>query len=97
MISLVTGASSGIGRDIARELAKRKYDVIVVARNEKSLNDLKEELESKYKVKVYVKTVDLTNRENCINLYKEVKKEFGTIDILINNAGLGTCGRFTDT
>ncbi len=97
MIALVTGASSGIGRDIARELAKRKYDVIVVARNEKSLNELKEELENKYKVKVHVKTFDLTNRENCENLYKQVKEEFGNIDILINNAGLGTCGRFTDT
>ena len=74
MISLVTGASSGIGRDIARELAKRKYDVIVVARNEKYLNELKDELEKEYRVKVYIKIIDLTNRENCINLYKEVKK-----------------------
>lgn len=97
MIALVTGASSGIGRDIARELAKRKYDVIIVARNEKALNELKEELENKYKVKIYVKTCDLTKKENCINLYKEVKDEFENIDILINNAGLGTCGRFTDT
>ena len=97
MIALVTGASSGIGRDIARELAKRKYDVIIVARNEKALNELKEELENKYKVKIYVKTCDLTKKENCKNLYKEVKDEFENIDILINNAGLGTCGRFTDT
>ena len=97
MIALVTGASSGIGRDIARELAKRKYDVIIVARNEKTLNELKVELESKYKVQVYVKTCDLTIKENCKNLYKEVKDEFENIDILINNAGLGTCGRFTDT
>lgn len=97
MIALVTGASSGIGRDIARELAKRKYDVIIVARNEKALNELKEELENKYKVKIYVKTCDLTIKENCKNLYKEVKDEFENIDILINNAGLGTCGRFTDT
>ena len=97
MIALVTGASSGIGRDIARELAKRKYDVIIVARNEKALNELKEELENKYKVKTYVKICDLTIKENCINLYNEVKKEFENIDILINNAGLGTCGRFTDT
>ena len=97
MLALVTGASSGIGRDIARELAKRKYDVIIVARNEKALQELKEELEKQYEVKAYVKIVDLSNKENCIKLYEEVKEEFENIDVLINNAGLGTCGRFTDT
>ena len=97
MIALVTGASSGLGRDIARELAKRKYDVIIVARNEKALRELKKLDKVKYKVKTYVKICDLTIKENCINLYKEVKDEFENIDVLINNAGLGTCGRFTDT
>ena len=97
MLALVTGASSGIGRDIARELAKRKDDVIIVARNEKALQELKEELEKQYEVKAYVKIVDLSNKENCIKLYEEVKAEFENIDVLINNAGLGTCGRFTDT
>lgn len=97
MIALVTGASSGIGRDIARELAKRKYDVIIVARTEKALKELKLELEKKYEVKIYVKVVDLSKRENCIRLYNEVKDEFENIDVLINNAGLGTCGKFTDT
>ena len=97
MIALITGASSGIGRDIARELAKRKYDLIIVARNEKALRELKEELEEEYNVKVYIKVVDLTNKDNCVKLHSEVKKEFENIDVLINNAGLGTCGRFTDT
>ena len=97
MIALITGASSGIGRDIARELAKRKYDLIIVARNEKALRELKEELEEEYNVKVYIKVVDLTNKDNCVKLHNEVKKEFENIDVLINNAGLGTCGRFTDT
>lgn len=97
MLALVTGASSGIGRDIAREIAKRKYDVIIVARNEKALQELKEELEKEYKVKVYAKIVDLSDKDNCLKLYNEVKEEFENIDVLINNAGLGTCGRFTDT
>ena len=96
MIALVTGASSGIGRDIARELAKRKYNLIIVARNGVALKNLQAELEEEYKVEVYIEIVDLTNKDNCINLYKRVKEKFGTIDILINNAGLGTCGRFTD-
>ena len=70
MLALVTGASSGIGRDIARELAKRKYDVIIVARTEKALQELKSELEEEYKVKVYIKIVDLTNKDNWWKIYR---------------------------
>lgn len=97
MIALVTGASSGIGRDIARELAKKKYNLIIVARNKKALEELKTELEEKEKIKVEIKQVDLKDRESCIKLYKEVKEKEGTIDVLINNAGFGTCGNFTET
>ena len=50
MVVLVTGASSGIGRDIAIELAKRKYDIIAIARNEEALIKLKEEVEKTYNV-----------------------------------------------
>lgn len=97
MLALVTGASSGIGRDIARELAKRNYDLIIVARSENALKELKDELEGKYKINVYIKLVDLSDRKNCVQLYSEVKEEFKNIDVLINNAGLGTCGKFIDT
>lgn len=97
MIALITGASSGIGKDIANEIAQKGYDLIIVARNEKELNIVKEELEKKYKIKAYVKSVDLTDKNKCKNLYEEVKKEFGILDILINNAGFGTCGNFTKT
>ena len=97
MIALVTGASSGIGRDIAKELAKREYDLIIVSRHEEDLKEVKEELEREYKIKGYYYAVDLINREACLNLYKDVKKEHGTIDILVNNAGFGTCGEFTKT
>lgn len=97
MIALVTGASSGIGRDIARELAKRKYDIIAVARNEDALKDLKKELEGMYQIKVDVRAMDLIDRDGCRKLHEDVKAKYGVIDILVNDAGFGTCGKFTDT
>jgi len=97
MVALVTGASSGIGRDIARELAKRKYNIIAVARNEEALNKLKKELEEMYKINVDIKAMDLVDRNRCRNLYEDVKEKYGTIDVLVNDAGFGTCGNFIDT
>ncbi len=97
MIALVTGASSGIGKDIARELAKRKYDIIAVARNEEALKEVKNELENEYQVKVCVKAINLINRDECIKLHDDVKEKYGTIDILVNDAGFGECGKFTET
>lgn len=97
MIALVTGASSGIGRDIARELAKRNYNIIAVARNEGALKELKQELESIYKIKVDVHSIDLIDRDACKRLHEAVKEKYGTIDVLVNDAGFGTCGKFTDT
>lgn len=97
MIALVTGASSGIGRDIARELAKRKYNIIAVARGKEALENLKKELEEEYKINVDVRAMDLIDREGCKKLHNEVKEGYGTIDILVNDAGFGTCGKFTET
>ena len=97
MIALVTGASSGIGRDIVRELAKRGYNIIAVARGKEALENLKEELEKEYKVQVDVQAIDLISREACKNLHGYVHKNYGTIDVLVNDAGFGTCGKFTDT
>ena len=90
MRALITGASSGIGRDIARELSKKGYDLIIVARNTEALNKLKEEL----KTDVRVISKDLSSVENCKELYEEVK---GQVDILINNAGFGDFGEFWTT
>lgn len=90
MKALITGASSGIGRDIARELSKKGYDLIIVARNVDALNQLKDEL----KTNVEVIAKDLSIVENCYELYKQVG---GNIDILVNNAGYGTFGEFWNT
>lgn len=96
MIALVTGASSGIGRDIAEELAKRHYNIIATARNEEALNELKDRLEEKYNIFVDVIIQDLTDREGVIKLHDTVFKKYGAIDILINNAGFGDCNYFID-
>ena len=92
MKALITGASSGIGRDMARNLSKRGYDLILVARDENRLQELKKELEI-YKVNIEIIAMDLAIEENCKELHKKVKD----IDFLINNAGFGDCGDFTKT
>lgn len=90
---LITGASSGIGRDLAREFAKKNYDLVLVARNIEKLKTIKNELVEQYKVKAEYLSVDLSNREKCIELYNKVRD----IDILVNNAGLGDFGEFSKT
>ena len=89
---LITGASSGIGRDMARTLSKKGYDLVLVARDEEKLNKVKEELE-KNNVKIETIIMDLSIEENC----KELHKRVNNVDILINNAGFGDCGNFTKT
>ena len=91
MKALVTGASSGIGRDIARVLSKKGYDIIAVARDGNKLNELKNELETK----VEIIALDLEDADSCKELYKVVKNK--NIDVLINNAGFGEFGEFTTT
>ena len=89
MKALITGASSGIGRDIARYLSKMGYDLVIVARNRDLLEQLKNELSTNIKVEC----MDLSDQENCIKLFENNKD----IDILINNAGFGDFGKFDET
>ena len=90
---LITGASSGIGRDMARVLAKKGYDLVLVARDEQKLNELEEELKKENNIEIQVISMDLAIEQNCKDLHKCVKD----VDILINNAGFGDCGNFTHT
>lgn len=93
-VALITGASSGIGRDMARYLAKLGSNLILVARNQEGLKQIKDELkEENSKIKIETYALDLSIKENCYNLYKQVKN----IDILINNAGFGLFGQFKQT
>ncbi len=91
MTALVTGASSGIGKDIAKYLASKNYDLILTARREDRLYELKNELKN---VNVKVIPLDLSVEENCFKLYEETKKY--NVDFLVNNAGFGAYGKFVD-
>ena len=78
---LITGASSGIGKDMARILGIKENELVLVARDTKKITDVKEEIE-KAGTKVEVISMDLSNSENCISLHNMLQNE----DILINNA-----------
>lgn len=91
MKCLITGASSGIGKHMAYYLASKNIDLILVARNTKEMEKIKENVQ----VDVKIISLDLTNTKNVFKLYEQTKDD--NIDILINNAGFGLFGEFVDT
>ena len=91
MKALITGASSGIGREFARLLAARGWDLIVAARSTDKLYELRDELSN---VHVRVITIDLSREQDAYDLYEHLQEEH--IDMLINNAGFGAYGFFAD-
>ena len=91
MKALITGASSGIGRDMARVLAAMDIDLILVARRGERLRELQKELA----VSVDIIVLDVSVKENCLALYQRLRN--ASVDFLINNAGFGDFGEFTQT
>lgn len=91
MKALITGASSGIGMEIARELAARGYELILVARRRERLEALARQLT----VKCRILEMDLSSEEQCRQLYCRARNE--DLEILVNNAGFGVCGPFATT
>lgn len=92
--TLVTGASSGIGWELAYEFAKHQHNLIITARRIENLNNLKADIEKKYSVKVVVISADLSTSGAAEKLFAEIKKQNLTLDILVNNAGFGDHGVF---
>ncbi len=94
---LVTGSSRGIGKAIAMKFAKEGYNIIInCSRQEKELLLVKEEIES-YQVSCMAYVGDVGKYKEVINMVTLAKQQYGTIDILINNAGISYVGLFTDT
>lgn len=90
MKALITGASNGIGLEFAKKLNNLGYDLVLVARNEEKLKNIKEFL----KGQVEIIPMDLSNEKDLYKLYDKYK---GKVDLLINNAGFGIFGKFTET
>lgn len=90
MKALITGASSGLGRDFAFKLAEEGYELVLVSRDIDKL----ESIQSKIKTNCEIESVDLSVKENVYELFDKYK---GQIDLLINNAGFGECGFFSKT
>jgi uncharacterized protein len=92
--ALITGASSGIGLELARVLARNSHHLVLTARRDKRLKELKQELEINFGIQVTIFSTDLAKPESPQKLYDFTKKENLSIDILINNAGIGDYGLF---
>lgn len=95
MYALITGASSGIGREMALLLAQKGYDLILAARRENRLKKLKDYLENRYPVSVETAVCDLADKEACLSLC-EAYRDY-PVEIPINGAGFGKIGYITET
>jgi short-subunit dehydrogenase len=94
--ALITGASGGIGKAFATELAARQTNLVLVARSAQSLNQLAQKLQEKYKIQVVVIVKDLTENNATNDVFDIIKNQGLTIDLLINNAGFGDYGDFAE-
>lgn len=89
---LITGASEGIGKELAKVFAMHGYDLVIVARNNEKLDALKEEITSVHGVDVQIICIDLSDPSNPEKLYRAMSHL--QVDVLINNAGIGSFGEF---
>jgi short-subunit dehydrogenase len=94
--ALITGASAGIGKAFAEELASRKTNLVLVARSEAKLNLLAQQLQEDYQIQVDVIVKDLTETDAAQAVFAAVQAKGLTIDLLINNAGFGDYGDFAE-
>jgi short-subunit dehydrogenase len=95
--ALVTGASGGIGLELAKLLAKDKYNLIAVSRSQENLDSMAKELKQQYGIEVITIVKDLSLKESPFELYEEIKKRGIMVNILVNNAGQGQYGEFIET
>jgi short-subunit dehydrogenase len=96
-IALITGASRGIGWDLAHLFAQDSYDLVVVARTQKAMEELAGDLKESHGTDVRILVKDLTDPLAPEEIYRELSQKKITVDVLVNNAGFGTYGAFAET
>jgi short-subunit dehydrogenase len=94
---LITGASSGIGLELARVFAAHNYDLVLVARNEARLHEVAHELKTRHRCEVRVLASDLSQSTAPLAIYDQLQRDRIHVDVLVNNAGFSTYGAFTVT
>lgn len=92
-LAAITGASSGLGKEYARQLAEEGYDLLLIARRESVLNDIKGDLESRFDVRVEVFPCNLAQAEDVYRLEKRLESE-AALEFMVNNAGFGRENNF---
>ncbi|GAB3790709.1 SDR family oxidoreductase [Spirosoma horti] len=92
--TLVTGASGGIGEALVRKLAQNKHNLVLVARNEEKLAQISQQLQAQYQIQAPFIAADLTQPNAPFQIYEQTQKQNWEIDLLINNAGIGSGGEF---
>jgi short-subunit dehydrogenase len=95
-LALITGASSGIGAEIARELAARRYDLVLAARRVDRLEQLAAELRRTHSISVTVIAADLSAADAARELWSTIGQGGRAVDVLVNNAGVGLVGNLAD-
>ena len=95
--ALITGGTSGIGAEFARQLAERGYDLVLVARNAQRLAETSERLHSRFGINVETLVADLADRAAVSRVAERIEDPHRTIDVLVNNAGLGVHTKLTAT
>lgn len=95
--ALITGASSGIGLEMAKIMASKNINLVLVARSSDKLEQLRAEIEKENNVSVLCLSKDLSKIESCLEIYEDLKSKSIEIKYLINNAGFGDFGLFSES